>query len=86
VVIADRETVEALLGKRLASSDLGADEKSYLTFLVDRFRYLDFRGMGVTERVPLKLPLLDLYVPLQAALSYPKAKRGRGTSRLLAVS
>ncbi|SRR5712692_4342604 len=35
-------------------------------FVVDCYQYLGFRGMGVTDRVPLKLSLGDLYVPLRA--------------------
>ncbi len=45
--------------------------KTYLTHLVDRYRYLDFRGMGVLDKVPLRLPLVEMYVPLKARTEMP---------------
>ncbi|MBC8330361.1 MAG: SUMF1/EgtB/PvdO family nonheme iron enzyme, partial [Anaerolineae bacterium] len=44
----------------------------YLEYLLDRHRYLNFKGMGVSDRVALKLPLLDLYVPLKARQELPE--------------
>jgi formylglycine-generating enzyme required for sulfatase activity len=46
----------------------------YLAHLVDRYRYLDFRGMGVSDRVPLRLPLLEMYVPLKARVELPEGE------------
>ena len=46
---------------------------AYLQFFLDRYRYLDFKGLGVADRVPLKLELLDLFVPLKARIEMPKA-------------
>src|ERR1044071_32847 len=43
--------------------DLTRVTERYLEHLVDRYRHLDFRGMGVSDRVPLRLPLLDMYIP-----------------------
>src|SRR5690606_2868861 len=34
--------------------------------LYARYRYLDFRGMGMADRVPLQLPVTEMYVPLKA--------------------
>ena len=54
------------------------DEKiaaeKYLRYLFDRHRYLNFRGMGVSDRIPLKLPLLDIYVPLKARRELPEGE------------
>lgn len=50
--------------KRTPSVDLSDATDRYLRYLVDRYRYLDFRGMGISDRVPLRLPLLEMYVPL----------------------
>ena len=36
------------------------------------YRYLDFRGMGISDRVPLRLPLLEMYVPLEARVGTPE--------------
>ena len=51
--------------------DLRAATAHYLSYLLDRHQYLSLKGMGLSERVPLQLPLLDLYVPLQARLELP---------------
>lgn len=46
----------------------------YLRYLRDRHQYLSLKGMGLSERTPLQLPLLDLYVPLQARLELPSGE------------
>jgi formylglycine-generating enzyme required for sulfatase activity len=56
---------------------------AYLSDLVDRHRFLDFRGMGVADRVPLRIPLLEMYVPLSARASLPA---GETWVRSLAVA
>ncbi len=43
----------------------------FLKYMVERYQYLDFRGMGVSDRVALRLPLLDMYVPLRARVDMP---------------
>jgi len=52
-------------------ADLKATE-TYLKYLVERYRYLDFKGFGVSDRVPLRLPLLEMYVPLKARVEAPE--------------
>ena len=54
-----------------AKPDLRPATAHYLSYLQDRHQYLSLKGMGLSERVPLQLPLLDLYVPLQARLELP---------------
>jgi hypothetical protein len=51
----------------------GLDEttRAYLTYLHDRYQYLAFKGMGLSERVPLQLPLVEMYVPLSARPELP---------------
>jgi len=56
------------------AKDLRAVTAAYLKFLEDRHRYLDFKGMGVSDRVPLRLPLLEMYVPLKARVETPKGE------------
>lgn len=48
--------------------------EAYLRYLVNCYRYLNLKGMGVSERVPLRLALLDLYVPLKARLELPEGE------------
>jgi formylglycine-generating enzyme required for sulfatase activity len=48
--------------------------EGYLTYLLDRYQHLDFKGMGVSDRVPLRLPLVDLYVPLKARIELPEGE------------
>ena len=49
-------------------------DSSYFKYLEDRFRYLDFKGMGIYDRVPIRLPLLEMYVPLKARIELPKGE------------
>jgi Domain of unknown function (DUF4062) len=53
------------------ATDLAEIERIYLANLVERYRYLDFKGLGISDRVPLRLPLLDMYVPLKARVQTP---------------
>jgi formylglycine-generating enzyme required for sulfatase activity len=65
-------TVEA--PKEPPAPSLDAPTRIYLKYLVDAYQYLDLRGMGVSDRVALKLPLLDMYVPLKARLITPEGE------------
>ncbi len=60
-----------------ATVDLAKATEEHLRCLVDRHRYLSLKGMGVSDRVPLRLPLLDLYVPLRARLELPEGETWR---------
>jgi formylglycine-generating enzyme required for sulfatase activity/energy-coupling factor transporter ATP-binding protein EcfA2 len=58
--------------------DLAAAEKRYYQFLINRYQHLEFKGMGMTGKIPLNMPLMDLYVPLKARREMPdfeKAER-----------
>jgi len=48
--------------------------EQYLRYLINRYRYLEFQGMGVTDRIPLKLALLEMYIPLQARIEMPEGE------------
>jgi formylglycine-generating enzyme required for sulfatase activity len=67
-------------GRGLA--DLAQTETLYRAHLVERHRYLDFRGMGISDRVPLRLPLLDMYVPLKARVQTPDGDTWARQTRL----
>jgi formylglycine-generating enzyme required for sulfatase activity len=56
------------------TQDLRQATERYLAHLVDRYRYLDFKGMGVSDRVPLRLPLVEMYVPLKARIELPEGE------------
>lgn len=64
-----------VIGERRPAPDLARVTERYLEHLVDRYRHLDFRGMGVSDRAPLRLPLLDMYIPLKARVD--PAERAR---------
>ena len=51
---------------QLPLPDLQKATSHYLTYLINRYQFLDFRGLGIADRIPLRLPLLDMYVPLHA--------------------
>ena len=71
IQVASEQAAERVLRGLRADADLEAATRRYLEYLLTRFRYLEFRGMGVDDKVPLKMPLLDLYVPLKARLEMP---------------
>jgi formylglycine-generating enzyme required for sulfatase activity len=58
----------------LPAPDLRVATTAYLNYLLDRHYYLSLKGMGVSDRVPLKLNLLELYVPLEARLELPEGE------------
>ncbi|MEN8168165.1 MAG: SUMF1/EgtB/PvdO family nonheme iron enzyme, partial [Pseudomonadota bacterium] len=62
----------AQIGKPKPRVDLDRVTARYLQTLLDRYKYLDFRGMGISDRIPLKLPLLQMYVPLKARRETPE--------------
>jgi formylglycine-generating enzyme required for sulfatase activity len=67
---------------QLSPESLQAATEAYLNYLLDRHRYLSLKGMGVADRVPLRLELLDLYVPLQARQELPEGETWRRDIRL----
>jgi len=71
IYVTDPAELWERLGKHRPPADLTAATNSYLRLLVDRYRYLDFRGMGVSDRIPLRLPLAEMYVPLKARIEMP---------------
>lgn len=62
------------LGLGQPSPDLEEAARVYLKYLVEAYQYLDLRGMGISDRVALKLPLLEMYVPLKARLHTPEGE------------
>ena len=74
IIIADPDRLWEVIGKRRPPVDLRMATEQYLTHLVDRYRYLDFRGMGVSDRIPLGLLLTDMYVPLKARIELPEGE------------
>jgi formylglycine-generating enzyme required for sulfatase activity len=63
-----------VLGKRQVTADLREATRRYLEVLVDLHQYLSFKGMGVSDRVPLRLPLLGMYIPLRARIELPEGE------------
>jgi hypothetical protein len=60
------------LESSLSQEALKAAAEAYLRYVLDRYRFLNVKGMGISDRVPLRLPLLDLYVPLKARPALPE--------------
>jgi formylglycine-generating enzyme required for sulfatase activity len=56
------------------SEELKRITDRYLQYLVERYRYLDFRGLGISDRIPLQLPLLRMYIPLHARIETPEGE------------
>lgn len=85
-ILIARDTASALVRtlrpNRLSPADLQATTESYLTYLLTRYRYLDFKGMGMADRVPLRLPLEEMYVPLKARIELPRGETWARKMRL----
>jgi|GEM_PF-527217 len=72
--VMDTEQLRHLLRSLGWARPSGGSEESarrYLEYLVERHQFLDFRGMGVSDRIPLRLPLLEMYIPLTARVETP---------------
>jgi hypothetical protein len=74
IVVADPDQLWQRIAQKRPPEELRLATERYLTHLVDRYRYLDFKGMGVTDRVPLRLPLVEMYVPLKARIELPEGE------------
>jgi formylglycine-generating enzyme required for sulfatase activity len=68
--------------RRSGPADLEKTERLYREYLVERYRYLDFKGLGISDRVPLRLPLLEMYVPLKARVQTPSGETWARQTRL----
>lgn len=62
--------------------DLLPARAAYLRYLVDRYQFLDIKGMGVTDKLALRLPLMELYVPLNARVALPDGDAWQRVQRL----
>lgn len=54
--------------------DLTEVTAAYLELVVDRCKFLEFRGMGITDRLAPRLPLLEVYVPLHGRVALPEGE------------
>ena len=71
---AQAEPILRALGRGKEPADLAKPTAEYLELLVQQYRYLDFRGMGVSDRVSLRMPLLEMFVPLRARVEMPEGE------------
>ena len=49
-----------------AIDDIAQTTRRYLRHLIERYQYLDYRGMGMVDGTPIRIPLLEMYIPLKA--------------------
>ncbi len=73
-IVVTEDFFRRVIGQARPPQDLRQATQRYLQCMVDRYRYLDFRGMGVSDRVPLRLALQDLYVSLKARVEMPRGE------------
>jgi hypothetical protein len=76
IVVSDKQKLDEnffrqVMGQAHPAEELRQATQRYLEYLVDRYSYLDFKGMGIADRVPLRLEFRDLYVPLKARIELP---------------
>lgn len=74
IIIADQVAADFWRQFRGHPPDLQQATSQYLAYLVRQYRYLAFKGMGVSDRVPLRLPLIEMYVPLKARIEMPEGE------------
>ena len=74
LTITDPDRLWQAIRHRPPAQDLRQSTQQYLAYLVDRYRFLDLKGMGVSARVPLRLPLVEVYVPLEARVELPEGE------------
>jgi formylglycine-generating enzyme required for sulfatase activity len=74
VQAAEAESFLRDLGVIRPAPDLTEATRLYLEYLVEAYQFLDLRGMGVSDRIALKLSLLEMYVPLKARLHTPEGE------------
>ncbi|NOZ28400.1 MAG: NACHT domain-containing protein [Chloroflexi bacterium] len=74
ILVADVNDLWDVIRRRPPEEDLRRSTEEYLKCLVDRYQYLELKGMGVSDRVPLRLPLIDVYVPLRARVELPEGE------------
>ncbi len=72
--VATDEFLKGVQPRRLSESRFRETAKDYLSHLGARYRYLDFKGMGVFDKAPLRIELLDMYVPLKARIELPEGE------------
>ena len=58
--------------QQLSFNSLPLVTGQYLENLLTRYRFLALKGMGVNDRIPLRLPLIQMYVPLKARIELPR--------------
>lgn len=56
--------------------------KTYLRLLRDRYEFASFQGMGVNDKMPLKIKLLDIYVELKARRLMPEGEAAPSKLRI----
>jgi len=74
ILVANPEDLWRIIAGRRPTEDIRQATERYLQHLVDRYRYLGFKGMGVSDRIALRLPLVSMYVPLKARVELPKGE------------
>lgn len=66
-----KKLIPGLLWLRKGYNEIHPSIKNYYRYLIHKYQYLDFKGMGITDRIPLKLSLEKMYVSLRARAEMP---------------
>jgi formylglycine-generating enzyme required for sulfatase activity len=83
IVTVDPKRLWRDIGTPMPPAELEQATRAFLTHVIDRYQYLDFKGMGVSDRVALRLALVEMYVPLKARIELPE---GETWSRALRIA
>ncbi len=66
----------------VTEDELDDARQCYLDYLIDTYRYLELKGMGVLDRVAVQLELSELFVPLEARPELPEGQSGQPDGRV----
>ena len=67
-------TLSAQISPKNNPTQLKEAAKRYLAYLLDRYRNLDLKGMGFSDRLSFNLPLVEMYVPLKVRRQMPQGE------------
>jgi formylglycine-generating enzyme required for sulfatase activity len=74
IIVAERVSSDFWRQFQAPKVDLQKATARYLIHLINRYQFLDFKGMGISDRVALRLPLAEMYIPLQARVEMPEGE------------
>ncbi|KPA18848.1 histidine kinase [Candidatus Magnetomorum sp. HK-1] len=77
-----KQLADSIHGNNKPDIDITKAVEKYLSLIRDEYWFLAFKGMGVSDRIPLRLPLIEMYVPLKVRIELPEGETLRRDLKL----